>query len=139
MIRILVVDDSAFLRQILKNYLYGEQLTRFFADECVVSEADSKNEALRKFDQEHPDLVLLDIVMDIGERDGIEVLEGVMRARTGCKVIMMSAVGQDRVIRECMNLGASGYVMKPFDEQQVYDAVKSALSEKQEVAANARV
>lgn len=136
MTRILVVDDSAFLRQVLKGYLSGERLKSFFTSECVVSEANSRSEALRKFDQERPHLVLLDIVMDLSERDGIEVLTAIMRAGTGCKVIMMSAVGQDRIIRECMAIGAAGYVMKPFDEQQVYAAVKGALANQPEMPAD---
>ena len=138
--RILIVDDSAFLRRILKGHLSVERLRGLFTGDCVWTEAGTKAEALQKAQQERPDLILLDIVMDEGERDGIEILDAIMRGGWGCKVIMMSAVGQEPIIRECLAKGASGYVLKPFDEEQVFAMIETVMatpSETVEVSAPA--
>lgn len=117
--KILVADDSLFMRKILKDFL---------SREYAVVEADSGATTMEKFKKEKPDLVLLDIIMPEGEEEGLKVLKNVMKSRPQTKVIMITAVGQDAIMEECRKLGAKDYIVKPFDEKQVAEMVHKYLS-----------
>lgn len=115
--KVLVVDDSEFMRQVLKNILKQEDYKIF--------ETDNGKEAVEQFKVEKPDLVLLDIIMP--KKDGIAVLDSLKKIDSDANVIMITAVGQEATIKECQKLGAIGYIIKPFDEKQVLDTVKKVL------------
>jgi len=117
--KILIVDDSLFMRMILRNNLIKEY---------EIVEADSGVEALKQFEKEKPDLVLLDIVMPQGEEEGIKVLEEIMKNDPQAQVVMITAVGQEAIIEECKKLGAKDYIVKPFDEERVNEMVEKYLS-----------
>lgn len=120
--KILVVDDSVFMRRIVRNVLY----LGGFQD---VIEAENGESALCKFETEKPDLVLLDVVMP--GLDGIEVLKRVMNMDENAKVIMLSAVGQKKTIEVCNEFGSVGYIIKPFDKEQLLSVVEEALLAKE--------
>ncbi len=113
--KILLVDDSAFMRNVLKNILQGAGYSNFV-------EAGDGNEAVEKFKSESPELVLLDIIMPV--KGGVEVLEEIGK---DAKVVVISAVGQDAVIEESKSKGAIGYIVKPFDNDQVIAEVKKVI------------
>jgi two-component system chemotaxis response regulator CheY len=113
--KILIVDDSVFMRTVLKNILENDGYKDFF-------EAGNGNEALEKIKAENPDLVLLDVIMP--EKGGIDVLKEV---GITSKIIMISAVGQDKIMEEARSLGAKGYIIKPFDNKLVSEEVKKVL------------
>lgn len=113
--KILVVDDSTFMRSILKEILSKAGYTNLL-------EADNGRQALEIFAKEKPDLLLLDIVMP--EVDGLAVLEKIGRQ---AKIIVVSAVGQEAMVEQAKKSGAAGYVVKPFEEKQVLDEVAKAL------------
>lgn len=113
--KVLIVDDSAFMRKVLKDIL---------SDECRVIEADSAPTAVEQFKKEHPDLVLLDIIMPGGDEAGIGVLRTLMEIDPDAKVVMISALGQDVIMEQCKTLGAVDYVTKPFDDRQVREKVE---------------
>lgn len=117
--KILIADDSLFMRKVLKGFLSGEY---------EIIEADSGATSLEQFKREKPDLALLDIVMPEGEEEGLKVLKNVMKNDPQTKVIMITAIGQDTVIRECKKLGAKDYIVKPFDEKQVVRTVEKYIS-----------
>lgn len=117
--KILIVDDSLFMRMTLKSNLIKEY---------EIVEADSGVEALKQFEKEKPDLVLLDIVMPQGEAEGVRVLEEIMKNDPQAQVVMITAVGQEAIIEECKNLGAKDYIVKPFDEKLVNETVEKYLS-----------
>ena len=117
--KILIADDSLFMREVLKNVL---------SKDYAIIEADSGAETEEQFKKEKPDLVLLDIVMPEGEEEGVRVLENVMQDAPQAKVIMITAVGQDAIIEECKKLGARDYIVKPFDEVEVVKMVEKYLS-----------
>jgi len=118
MAKILVVDDSAFMRKIMKGIL--EKMGH-----NDITEASGGKEAIEKFKEVKPDLVLLDIIMpDVG---GIDVLREIKGIDPNCKVIMVTAVGQEAMIDECTKLGAKGYIIKPFEELKVSEAIKDAM------------
>jgi two-component system chemotaxis response regulator CheY len=116
--KILIADDSMFMRMTLKNTL---------PKEYEIIEAASGAEALEQFKEQKPDLVLLDIVMPGGEEEGLDVLRKIMKSDTKACVVMISAVGQDAIIDQCKKLGAKDYIVKPFDEKQVADVVQKYL------------
>jgi len=121
--KILIVDDSLFMRSVLKDVLSSK------VGKYNIVEATSSTSALKLFRKENPDLILLDIIMPESEEAGLEVLRGVMEAKPEAKIVMISAVGQELVMEECKKLGAKDYITKPFDEMHVIKTVEKYLSE----------
>jgi len=119
--KILIADDSLFMRKVLTDILSSKP------DEYELLKAHSGKSALELFKKEKPDLILLDIIMPEGEEAGIKVLRQVMKADPEAKVVMITAVGQEVVIEECKKLGAKDYIIKPFDEKQVIRKVERYL------------
>lgn len=115
-IKILIADDSAFMRKVLKDTLESAGFSNFV--EC----GDGK-ECLEKCASEKPGLVLLDIIMP--EVDGMEVLKKIGKV---VRVIVISAVGQEKIIEEAKELGALGYIVKPFNKKLVVDEMNRVLS-----------
>jgi len=120
--KILIADDSLFMRKVLADILSSK------LDEYELLQAHSGKSALELFKEGKPDLILLDIIMPEGEEAGIEVLREVMKINPEAKVVMITAVGQELVIKECKKLGAKDYIIKPFDEKQVVMTVEKYLS-----------
>jgi len=114
-IKILMSDDSAFMRKVLKDILQGAGFTKFI-------EASNGKEAIEKYRAEKPDLVLLDVVMP--EVDGVAVVKEIGKE---ANVIMVSAVGQESVIKEATDYGAKGYIVKPFDKSKVLETIESVI------------
>lgn len=115
MAKILVADDSNFMRQLLIGILNKAGFTE-------IIEASNGREALEKAESEKPDLILLDIIMP--EVDGIEVLK---KISPGFKILVVSAVGQDSVIEQAKKLGAKGYITKPFDSKKITEEIGALL------------
>ena len=108
--KILIADDSAFMRTILKDIVSKSNWSQ-----AEIIEAVDGKDAIEKFKTEAPDLVLLDVIMP--EQDGIGVLKEI--GRSAKSVVIVSSVDQTEVIDEAKNLGAKDYIMKPFDAAQV--------------------
>ncbi len=119
MAKILIADDSGFMRRILKNILAKAGYTN-------IVEAENGEETVSVYRDEKPDLVLLDIVMK--KKYGTESLKDIIGINPDAKVVMVSAVGQEKVIEEAMALGAKGFIVKPFKEEDVIKSVKDILS-----------
>jgi len=117
MAKILLADDSQFMRKVLLDILTKNGHTD-------ITEAADGNEAIAKFNELKPDLVLLDIIMP--NADGMMVLKDIVPK--GGKAIVVSAVGQDEMINQAKDLGALGYIVKPFEEKQVVAEVNKVLS-----------
>jgi two-component system, chemotaxis family, chemotaxis protein CheY len=113
--KILITEDSQFMRGMLKDILSGENHELF--------EAQNGKEALDTVEKENPDLVLLDVIMP--EVDGIEVLKKIGKKT---KVIVISAVGQEKMVDEAKELGALDYLVKPFENEKVLETVRKAIS-----------
>ena len=114
--KVLIADDSAFMRGVLKDILTHTK----WADSEVVEAGDGQD-AVEKIKTENPDLVLLDIIMPI--KDGLEVLKEV--SDTSKSVVIVSAVGQEKVITEAKGLGAKEFIVKPFDTQKVVEVLNN--------------
>ena len=113
--KILIADDSQFMRKVLKDILHGAGYTDLV--EC----GDGK-ECMAKYASEKPDLILLDIIMP--EMDGMEVLKKIGHE---AKIVVISAVGQEKMTEEAKGLGALDYIVKPFDNDKVLELVKKVL------------
>ena len=118
MAKILIADDSLFMRKMLKDIL---------PDKYEVIEAESGQKAERQIKEENPDLILLDIIMPEGEEEGLRVLKVFKKTASKAKIVMITAVGQDAIIEECKKLGASDYIVKPFDKEKVIKTVEKYL------------
>jgi len=118
MSKILIADDSLFMRKILKDIL---------SEDYKVVEADSGAKALEQFEKEKPDLILLDIIMPKGEEEGVRVLRSIIEKDPEAQVVMITAIGQEAIIEECRKLGAKDYIVKPFDAKMVDETVEKCL------------
>jgi len=112
--KILVVDDAAFMRVSIKNMLTKNGYE-------VVGEAENGKVALAKYEELQPDVVTMDITMP--EMDGLTSLKEILKIDSGANVVMISAMGQESMVREAVLSGAKGFIVKPFKE----DAIIAAL------------
>ncbi|WNS77275.1 response regulator [Bacillus sp. DTU_2020_1000418_1_SI_GHA_SEK_038] len=119
MARILIVDDAKFMRITLSNILKK-------ANHEIVGEGENGKEAVQLYDALLPDLVTMDITMP--EMSGLEAVKEIKRQYPSAKVIMCSAMGQQKMVVEAIELGAKDFIVKPFDEGRVLEAVNRVLS-----------
>ncbi|MCA1053638.1 response regulator [Rossellomorea aquimaris] len=118
MATILVVDDAKFMRITLGNMLTTSGHT-------VIGEAENGAEAVEKYAELQPDLVTMDITMP--EMNGIEAVKRILEEDPKAKVIMCSAMGQQKIVVEAIENGAKDFIVKPFDDVRVEDAIKRVL------------
>jgi two-component system chemotaxis response regulator CheY len=118
--RILIVDDSFYMRTMLKNMLTD-------AGYDVVGEAANGQQALELATQTKPDLITLDVILP--DNTGLDVLKGIRQEQPDVKVVMCSAVGQEVIVNEALESGATAYIVKPFSEEKVLEIVGSALQD----------
>ncbi|HOV14330.1 MAG TPA: response regulator [Spirochaetota bacterium] len=117
--RVLIVDDLAFIKLIIRDTL---EKTGFE----VVGEASNGVEAVDMYKRLKPDIVLMDITMP--RMDGIQALQEIMKSDTAAKVIMCSALGQQKLIIQSIQLGAKDFIVKPFKPERIVGAIKKALN-----------
>ena len=115
---ILVVDDAAFMRMMIKDILTKNGYN-------VAGEAENGAKALEKYNEVKPDLVLMDITMP--EVDGIQALKNIKAADPNAKVIMCSAMGQQAMVIESIQSGAKDFIVKPFQQDRVLEAVRKVV------------
>lgn len=115
---ILIVDDAAFMRMMLKNIFTK-------AGYNVVGEAIDGNDGVVKYKELNPDLVTLDITMP--NKDGIQCLKEIRQVNTGATCIMCSAMGQQSMVIEAIQAGAKDFIVKPFEESRVIETAKKIL------------
>ncbi|MEI7473833.1 MAG: response regulator [bacterium] len=118
MARVLIADDAAFMRMMLKDILTKNGYE-------VVGEAANGVEAFDKYKELTPDLVTMDITMP--QCDGIQALKQIMTHNTAAKVIMCSAMGQQSMVIESIQAGAKDFIVKPFQPNRVIESVKKVL------------
>ncbi len=116
--RILVVDDAAFMRMMVKDILIKNGYE-------VCAEAENGAKALERYNELRPDLVIMDITMP--EVNGIEALKAIKSLDKEAKVIMCSAMGQQSMVVEAIHAGARDFIVKPFQADRITEAVKKAI------------
>lgn len=115
---ILICDDAAFMRMMLKDILVKEGYD-------VVGEAVNGADGVEKYNSLKPDLVTMDITMP--EMDGIAALKAIKQSDPGAKVIMCSAMGQQAMVIESIQAGARDFIVKPFQKDRVVEAIKKVI------------
>ena len=118
MAKILIVDDAAFMRMMIKDILTKNGYE-------VAGEAENGAIAVSKYSELKPDLVLMDITMP--DMDGIQALKNIKASDAGAKVIMCSAMGQQAMVIEAIQSGARDFIVKPFQADRVIEAVKKVV------------
>jgi two-component system chemotaxis response regulator CheY len=116
--RILIVDDAAFMRMMIKDILTKNGYE-------VVGEAENGQVGVNLYKELKPDLVTMDITMP--EMDGISAVKAIKQLDPGAKIIMCSAMGQQMMVMEAIQAGARDFIVKPFQQERVIQAVKKAL------------
>jgi two-component system chemotaxis response regulator CheY len=118
MASILIVDDAAFMRMMIKDILSKNGFE-------IAGEAANGAEAVEKFKELSPDLVTMNITMP--EMDGIQALKEIKQIDSGAKVIMCSAMGQRSMVIDAIQSGAKDFIVKPFQADRVLEAIKKVL------------
>ena len=116
--KILIVDDVAFVRKTL-----SEIVTQ--AGYQVVGEAADGQEAVERYVETRPDLVTMDVVMPM--MSGIEATRKIMKLDKDARVVIISAMGQENLVMEAINVGAKDYVLKPFSAADVLKTLERAF------------
>lgn len=119
MVRVMVVDDTAFMRMMMKTILEDLGFE-------VIAEARNGKEAVDEYTRVKPDLVTMDITMP--EMDGVEALRKIKAIDPLAKVIMCSAMGQRDMVLDAITSGAKDFVVKPFQRDRIQEAVSKVLN-----------
>lgn len=117
MAAILLVDDSMFMRKVLMRMVGNTHR--------IIGEAGDGLNAVKRYKDLKPDAVLMDIVMP--EMDGITATREITSTHPDAKIIMCTSMGQEGKIKKAMDAGAKGYIVKPFQQQDVLKEIESVL------------
>lgn len=119
MAKVLIVDDSQFVVKQLSQILIsgGFEIAGVAADGI---------EGIEKFKELQPDIITMDITMP--KMDGITALEKIIALDSGAKVIMVSALGKEELIKKALLIGAKSYIVKPLDKKKIIDRVNTVLT-----------
>jgi len=118
MAKILIVDDSLLLRNIIKNEVS-------YAGHEIVGEAVNGKEGVALYEQHRPDIVTMDITMD--EMNGLEAAEAILKKYPSAKVIMVTALDEEDVMKQAVKLGVKDFIVKPFVPERLLSAIEKAL------------
>ncbi|MFW6006707.1 MAG: response regulator [Halanaerobiales bacterium] len=111
---LLIVDDAAFMRLNLKNILKS--------DYEIVGEAENGKEAVEMYQELNPDIVTMDITMPV--MDGLEAIKAIKDIDPDANIVVCSAMGQQKMVIKAIEMGAADFIVKPFKEDRVKDAVQ---------------
>ncbi len=117
-LRILVADDLSFMRMVQKEILNDKGYE-------VVGEAADGIEAVDKYKQLHPDIVILDITMP--HMNGLEAMRKIFEYDRNAKIVICSALGQQQLIVEAIKAGVRDFIVKPFKAERVISAIEKAI------------
>jgi two-component system chemotaxis response regulator CheY len=113
--KVLITDDTAFMRMTLRNVLEKNGYT-------VIGEAEDGLQAVEKYMLDKPDLVTMDITMP--NMDGITAIKKIMEKDPDAKIVVVSAMGQKSLVIEALNSGAKDFIVKPFQPDRIIEALQ---------------
>lgn len=113
--RVLVVDDAAFMRMMLKDILVKNGFE-------IAGEAENGAQAVDKYQEIKPDVTTMDITMP--EMDGISAVKQIKSLDPAAKIVMCSAMGQQAMVIEAIQAGAKDFIVKPFQPERVVEALR---------------
>jgi len=115
---VLIVDDAVFMRNTLKEIFTGHGFE-------VAGEASNGVEAVEKFRELKPDLITMDIVMPF--KNGIDATREIVGENPAAKIVICSALGQESLVMEAIEAGASDFIVKPFKPERVLEVARKAM------------
>ena len=118
MARVLIVDDAAFMRMMIKDILEKNGFE-------IVGEGNNGIKAVELYKKEKPDIVTMDITMP--DMDGIEAVKEIKAFDPAAKIIMCSAMGQQTMVMDAIRAGARDFIVKPFQPDRVLEAIRKVL------------
>jgi two-component system, chemotaxis family, chemotaxis protein CheY len=116
--RVLVVDDAYFMRTIVKDTLVPNGFE-------IIGEATNGAEAVTKYAELKPDLVTMDITMKV--KDGLEAARDILARDPNARIVMVTALGQEKMLLDSIALGVRDFVVKPFTTERIISAAEKAL------------
>jgi two-component system chemotaxis response regulator CheY len=119
MTKILVVDDAKIMRDIIKKTLLEYE-------NCEIIEAQNGEEAVDIYKEELPDLVTMDITMEL--KDGLNAAKQILDYDQYAKIVMVTSLGQEKLLRQCIQIGVLDYIVKPFSKDRILSSVSTALT-----------
>ncbi|MBE3585664.1 response regulator [Desulfofundulus thermocisternus] len=117
--RILVVDDAAFMRMMIKSIVTKSGYE-------VVGEAENGKQAVEKYAELKPDIVTMDITMP--DMDGIEAVKAIKAIDPEASIVMVSAMGQQAMVMDAIQAGARDFIVKPFQQERLLQAIERVLA-----------
>ncbi|KYH32637.1 response regulator [Neomoorella mulderi] len=117
--RVLVVDDAAFMRMMIKDILLKNGYE-------IAGEAENGQKAVAMYQGLRPDVVTMDITMP--EMDGIAAVKAIKQIDPNARIIMCSAMGQQLMVMEAIQAGARDFIVKPFQQDRVLQALEKVLA-----------
>ena len=120
MAKIMIADDSDAIRLVLSDILS-------IGEHEVIGEAIDGADAVEKYSQIKPDVLLLDLAMP--KKDGLTVVKEVIQNDSNAKIILITASDNQKVIHDCLNAGAIAYISKPFDFDNVLKIISNAVTD----------
>ena len=120
MAKIMLVDDAAFMRMMVKK-----ALTDSGYDNIV--ETQDGAEAVKKYEEESPDMVIMDITMP--NMDGLQALKAIRGNHPDAKIVMCTAMGQESMVVDAIKSGAKDFIVKPFNQERIVETVKTILGQ----------
>ncbi len=117
--KVLIVDDAAFMRMMLKDILTKNDFE-------VVAEAENGKAGVEAYQKYKPDIITMDITMP--EMNGIEAVKAIKALDPGVKIVMVSAMGQQPMVIEAIQAGANDFIVKPFQPERVVEAITKVLA-----------
>lgn len=118
-VNFLIVDDAAFMRRVLKGII--ETVEEYE----IIGEASTGFEAIEMAKTLQPDIITMDITMP--QMNGLEAVEQIMKQAPNSKIIMVSAMSQQNIVIDAVKLGAKDFIVKPFEQERVLNAIKRVL------------
>ena len=118
MSKILIVDDAALMRTMIKNALLSDK-------KHLILEAKNGDAAVELYKATSPDIVTMDITMDI--MNGVDAAKDILNFDKKAKIIMITALGQEQYLKECIGAGVKDFIVKPFTKERVVSAVNTVL------------
>jgi len=116
--KILITDDAAFMRMMIKNIVTK-------AGYEVIGEAENGAQAVEMYKEHKPDLVTMDITMP--EMDGIQTVKAIKEIDPNANIVMCSAMGQQAMVMEAIQAGAKDFIVKPFQQDRILQTIERII------------
>ena len=118
MLKVLVVDDTRLMRNVIKNILVNNM-------DCTVLEAVNGEEAIRMYKEHAPDVVTMDITME--RLNGVDAARAILNHDDKANIVVVSSMGQERLLEECLKVGVRDFIIKPFTRDRIMNAIEHVL------------